>query len=92
MQTALKKLLQCRETFRLDYEVSYECTHHGPSINVPTMFVELGSSPKQWNDKLAAQTVARAALASIADFSSKSASAVLGIGGTHYSQNLRLWL
>jgi len=90
MQTALKKLLQCKEALRLDYEVSYECTHHGPSLNVPTMFVELGSSPQQWNDTVAAQAVAHAALASIADFSSKSASAVLGIGGTHYSQKFTL--
>ncbi len=62
MQTALKKILQFKEAFRIDYEVSYECTHHGPSLNVPTMFVEFGSCPPQWGDTVAAQTVAHAAL------------------------------
>ena len=44
MRDALKALLHYKEELNLDYEVSYECTHHGPSLNVPAMFVELGSS------------------------------------------------
>ncbi len=44
MQIALKALMHYKETLNLNYEVSFECTHHGPSLNVPTMFVELGSS------------------------------------------------
>ncbi len=85
MRDALKALMSCREELKLDYEVSYECTHHGPSLNVPTMFVELGSSPAQWNDMVAAQAVAQAAMHVIADFSAPTGSAVLGIGGTHYN-------
>jgi D-aminoacyl-tRNA deacylase len=86
MQTALKALKHQQETLKLGYEVSYECTHHGPSLNVPTMFVELGSSQPQWEDPVAAQAVAHAAIAAIAEFSAPKASAVLGIGGTHYNQ------
>lgn len=71
---------------RLDYEVSYECTHHGPSLNAPTMFVELGSSPKQWRDAKAAEAVAHAAISAISKFRKTENSAVLGIGGTHYNQ------
>ena len=41
MQTALKTLLKMKEEFVLDYEVSFEVTHHGPSLGVPAMFVEL---------------------------------------------------
>ena len=47
----------------LNYEVSYECTHHGPSLPVPTMFTELGSSPEQWKDLKAAEVVAHAEIA-----------------------------
>jgi D-aminoacyl-tRNA deacylase len=86
MCEALKALLSCKEEFSLDYEVSYECTHHGPSLNVPTMFVELGSSPAQWSDSKAAQAVAHSAMSAIANFSTPANSAVLGIGGTHYNQ------
>ena len=86
MRDALKALLHYKEELSLDYEVSYECTHHGPSLNVPTMFVELGSSPAQWNDLRAAEAVAHSAMSAIANFSTPANSAVLGIGGTHYNQ------
>jgi D-aminoacyl-tRNA deacylase len=90
MQTVLKALLHYREQLRLNYEVSYECTHHGPSIAVPTMFVELGSSPAQWSDCKAAEAVAHSAMTAIATYKGANNSAVLGIGGTHYNQNFTL--
>ncbi len=88
MQTALKAMVHYKEPLSLvfDYEVSYECTHHGPSLNVPTMFVELGSSPAQWSDVKAAEAVAHSAMTAIATFKESTPSAVLGIGGTHYNQ------
>jgi len=86
MHNALKALSLFKEGMRLDYEVSYECTHHGPSLNAPTMFVELGSSEKQWRDLKAAEAVAHAALSAIGKFTASENTAVLGIGGTHYNQ------
>jgi len=86
MYTALETLNAKKGELKLDYEVSYECTHHGPSINVPTMFVELGSSLPQWGDLQAARAVGDATMAAILKFSVSSKSAVLGIGGTHYNQ------
>ncbi|MCW3994728.1 MAG: hypothetical protein NWE98_01100 [Candidatus Bathyarchaeota archaeon] len=86
MQTALITLMRYQQELCLDFEVSYECTHHGPSLGVPTMFVELGSSEAQWSDAKAAQAVAHAAIEAIAKFSAPTGQAVLGIGGTHYNQ------
>ena len=87
MQDALKALAFYKEKFSLDYDVSYECTHHGPSLNVPAMFVELGSSEKQWNDLKAAEAVAHSAIEAITKFqASPENNAVIGIGGTHYNQ------
>jgi len=86
MRNALKALLLFKEGMKLDYEVSYECTHHGPSLDVPAMFVELGSSPKQWRDSKAAEAVAHAAMSAIGKFDVSEKTAVLGIGGTHYNQ------
>ena len=77
--------MQLKEEMQLDYEVSYECTHHGPSFDVPTMFAELGSSIKQWNDLKAAEVVAHAAMKSISKFGGSQVTAVLGIGGPHYN-------
>ena len=86
MRDALKALLHFKEEFNLDYEVSYECTHHGPSLNVPAMFVELGSSSEQWGDSKAAEAVARSAMSTIANFPAPANTAAIGIGGSHYNQ------
>jgi len=83
MKDALLEMVKLKEELGLDYEVSYECTHHGPSLDVPTMFAELGSSLKQWKDVKAAEVVAQAAMAAVSKGSSYSAA--LGVGGPHYN-------
>jgi len=85
MRDALKAMMKLKGEMQLDYEVSYESTHHGPSLSVPTMFVELGSSLKQWNDSRAAEAVAHATMETISKFGSPPVKTVLGIGGPHYS-------
>jgi D-aminoacyl-tRNA deacylase len=87
MRDALKALSYFKEGMQLEYEVSYECTHHGPSLNAPTMFVELGSTPQQWRDAKAAEAVAHAAISAISKFATSENTAILGIGGTHYNQH-----
>jgi D-aminoacyl-tRNA deacylase len=83
MKRALLELEKSRKEMELNYTVSYECTHHGPSLDVPTMFVELGSTPKQWRDTQAAEAVAHAAMTTISNLSGYSVA--LGIGGPHYN-------
>jgi D-aminoacyl-tRNA deacylase len=83
MKNALLEMARLKDDMRLDYQVSYECTHHGPSLNVPTMFVELGSSPTQWKDPKAAEAVAYAAIAAISKETVYPAA--LGVGGPHYN-------
>jgi D-aminoacyl-tRNA deacylase len=85
MRKALLTLAKQRDERGLSYKVSYEGTHHGPSLDVPTMFVELGSSPTQWKDEDAAEAVAAAAMAATSDHS-KPSQAVVGIGGPHYNE------
>lgn len=50
------------------------------------MFVELGSSEKQWNDLAAAEAVGEAAMKAISEFDKPAKPAALGIGGTHYNR------
>jgi D-aminoacyl-tRNA deacylase len=85
MRDALRKMCILKDEFKLNYDVSYECTHHGPSLDIPAMFVELGSSPLQWNDPAAAGVVAQAAIEAIKQFHSRNCKTVLGIGGPHYN-------
>jgi len=84
MKNALLEMDRLRKETSLKYEVSYECTHHGPSLDVPTMFAELGSSPTQWKDLHAAEAVAHAVMAAVLKKSNYSA--VLGVGGPHYNK------
>lgn len=87
MRNALKSLAYYKEKLCLNYDVSFEATHHGPSLTVPTMFVELGSSPQQWSDSVAASAVAHAAVSAIEKFEPKPPeTAVIGVGGTHYNK------
>ncbi len=87
MRDALRELFRLNEERSLGYEVSYECTHHGPSLDVPTMFIELGGSKAQWEDLRAAEAVAHAAMAAItAAGKSYDYSAALGVGGPHYNE------
>jgi len=88
MSAALRALVFFQQKFGLlDYDVSFEVTHHGPSLNVPTMFVELGSSLAQWTNSKAACAVACAVISAIGTFEFKpDQKAVIGIGGTHYNK------
>ncbi len=85
MRDALKTMMRLRKKMQLNYQVSYECTHHGPSLEVPTMFAELGSSTKQWKDQKAAEAVAHATMEAVSNFGKFTARAVIGIGGPHYN-------
>ena len=67
-----------------EFSVLYESTHHGPSLDVPTMFVEVGSSVTQWDNLVAAEAVAHSAIAAIK--SSSNCEGVIGIGGPHYNE------
>jgi len=83
MKDCLTEMMLLKEERRLEYEVSYECTHHGPCLDVPVMFAELGSSLSQWKDLKAAEAVAHAAMCAVSMQSKYKA--VLGIGGPHYN-------
>ncbi|MDR2203435.1 MAG: hypothetical protein LBE76_03900 [Nitrososphaerota archaeon] len=89
IKNALKMLTFFQQKLGLsNYEVSFEATHHGPSLDVPAMFVELGSSMSQWTDSKAAYAVAGATIFAIENFDSKPVqNAVIGVGGTHYNKN-----
>ena len=41
------------------FELTLEVTHHGPWLNVPAMFIEIGSTEKTWPNEEAAELLAR---------------------------------
>lgn len=68
------------------YEITLEATHHGPtSLSKPVLFVELGSSEKQWGDKETAKVVAESLVEALTNRRIWNKVAI-GFGGTHYSE------
>jgi len=67
------------------YDVSLECTHHGPSdVGAPSLFVEVGSDEAQWADPEAARAAARAVL-SLRGVDPVGDRTVVAFGGGHYA-------
>ncbi len=73
---------------RSGFEVVQECTHHGPYLEKPAMFIEIGSTPKQWDNKDAAETIAMA-IAHINMTTPSMPKTAIGIGGLHTTPNFK---
>lgn len=70
------------------YNLTLECTHHGPLINKPCIFVEIGSTETEWKDRKAAFIVAKAISEIVSDFKENPYNEVaIAIGGPHYCPN-----
>jgi len=75
-----------------DYPATLECTHHGPLIEKPCCFIELGSSEEQWKDKKTAAIIAKT-ISDLQNFeewkeeNKKQIKIAVGIGGRHYCLN-----
>jgi D-aminoacyl-tRNA deacylase len=68
------------------YEITIEATHHGPtSLKRPVLFVELGSTEKQWGDSHAAEVISDALMSSLAS-GRRWDKVALAFGGTHYPE------
>lgn len=65
-----------------EYEVTLECTHHGPSeLDTPSVYIEIGSKEEQWVDEVAGRIIANAILL----LKENNSPVAVGFGGTHYA-------
>ena len=68
-----------------EYDIIIEATHHGPtSLKKPVLFVELGSSEKQWGDSNAAAVMCDTLLGILDDGIERCKKVGIALGGTHY--------
>ena len=83
LRAALLALDAAKERRKLNYAVTLEATHHGPTeLGVPTLFVELGSTEKEWNDQEAAAAASEAIWAAATE--PRAGKSAVGFGGGHY--------
>jgi D-aminoacyl-tRNA deacylase len=91
MMTHLLRLIKKNlQPTNLDYQVCYEVTHHGPFLKVPSLFVEVGSTEIQWQQKEPASIIATSLLELLTTYQyedefPKDIPVLLGIGGGHYA-------
>ncbi len=68
------------------FPVIYEATHHGPFLNAPSMFVEIGGTAEALLNKDYAKIVAKSVMDALLDKSNKVQKTIVsGFGGMHYA-------
>jgi len=65
----------------LGFNISFETTHHGPSVTTPTFYIEIGSYEELWERQDAAEAIADTIL-SVKD---DGHPVVMCVGGGHYA-------
>jgi len=70
------------------YRVTMEATHHGPLIEKPCVFIEIGATQTEWEDRRAGFIVAKTILETIQTFKENPYNEVaIAVGGPHYCPN-----
>ncbi len=80
--------LNCEKSDIKNYDITMEATHHGPLIEKPCVFIEIGSTEIEYNDRRAGFVVAKTILETIESFKGNPYNEVaIAIGGGHYCLN-----
>lgn len=70
------------------YNLTMEATHHGPLIDKPCVFVEIGPTETEWQDRRAGFIMACAISQTIESFKENEYNEIaIAIGGPHYCPN-----
>ncbi|MBA3045481.1 MAG: D-aminoacyl-tRNA deacylase [Candidatus Thermoplasmatota archaeon] len=69
----------------LDFGISFETTHHGPYLETPTLFIEIGSGPEAWPEPEPAKAIARVILELGQSNITGNDVVGIGFGGGHYA-------
>jgi len=90
MTYLLRLLKKNAKQAKLYHKVCFEVTHHGPYLDIPTLFIEVGSNEEEWAKQEPAAVVAKSVLEFLdsyhceKDFSDEMV-VLLGVGGGHYA-------
>jgi D-aminoacyl-tRNA deacylase len=81
-----QKLNEQAKKFELaDFKITLEVTHHGPLIEKPCVFIEIGSSETEWVNRRLGFIIAKTIQETIEEFKeNKYREIAIGIGGPHY--------
>ena len=81
----LQKLSENKSQF-YDFQITIEATHHGPTgLSKPAIFIEIGTTEKQWKDKSLCSSIATL-VDKVLSENIPSYPMAICFGGTHYSE------
>jgi len=69
----------------LGFGISFETTHHGPYLETPAFFIEIGSGPDAWPEPAPAKAIAKVLLGLEGESITKDDAIGIGFGGGHYA-------
>jgi len=79
----MKRLWEQRDDFS-KFDITIEATHHGPTaLSKPTLFIEIGTTEKEWTDRNLCESVAQIILKEMSE-PQKKCDVAICFGGTHY--------
>jgi len=86
----LRLLKKNAEKAKLYHKVCFEVTHHGPYLDTPTIFAEVGSTDEEWKKKEPTNVVAKSLLELLETYHYEEdflddIPVLIGIGGGHYA-------
>ena len=72
----------CKFGKEIPFDIINEATHHGPYLDKASIFVEIGSTQKEWENKKAGDAVSKSIIEAIKNYS-EDCLVALGLGGLH---------
>ena len=70
---------------KFEKKITLEVTHHGPCLEKPCLFIEVGSSAEHWQDKDSAEADAIALINTFSrEYDATKYKIAIGFGGQHY--------
>ncbi len=82
MKVAARKMKELSDA-SLGWQVAMEVVHHGPSLEKPVLFAEIGSTENEWKNEKAGEIAAKAIIE--AAKSRETFETYVGFGGSHYA-------
>jgi D-aminoacyl-tRNA deacylase len=88
MSMAYRKLHNNALELNLKHAVTFEVTHHGPYLETPSFFIEIGSDEAAWIDEVSAAAIAKT-IVNVLELNLKDRCkgfpVAIGVGGGHYA-------
>lgn len=71
----------------IGYWVGFEPTHHGPTLDLPTAFLEIGCDERAWSDEDGLRVASESILEAIESWRDGKFIAVIAFGGPHVNEH-----